>query len=409
MSVLRIYFSSHWRDSTTPCPWALCDETGTLLQSGTDPLAALPKGHECVAIIAADRVLFLTAKLPAGSRRRWQAALPFMAEEHTIPDPEDNHVVPGPTLADGRIMLAVMDKPWLTRMVEACRTAKVPLRRMLAETLLPTLTLATWVVVWDGAGGFVRSAAASGMALDNGDMHTAPLALRLALNTAATPPRKIEIRFPHTVAEAQRTLPQWQDLNIPVALGPIWDWRRASIPDTALNLLWGDFAPRAKIREWWPHLRPAALILLAALGIEALGKNIEWALLAHEKKSLTQSMERSFRAAFGNSGALVNAPVQMQRKLAELRHAAGLPDKGDFLPLLDGTARVLAELPVGSVRALHYEAGRLDVDIKLGLKSDFQRLQQRLQTQGVAVRMSELRDVGNGVEARVTLLPGIIL
>lgn len=406
MSILRIYFSGLWRDSTTPCPWALCDETGAVLQSGNDPLAALPKCQECIAIVAPDRVLCIGVKLPPGSRRRWQAALPFVAEEHTLPDPEENHVVPGPAQAGGRIMLAVVDKPWLRRIVDACRTANLPLRRMIPETFLPALAPETWTLVWNGSGGFVRTGSASGMALDNGDTNTAPLALRLRLNPAqASLPEKIEVRFPQHVPEAQRALPQWDDLPVTLSAGQAWDWRRAAIPDDALNLLWGDFAPRARISEWWPKLRPAALILLAALGVEAIGANIEWAMLTNEKKALTQDMARSFRTAFGDAGTLVNAPLQMQRNLADLRHTAGLPDDGDFLPLLDAAAPTIAGLPIGSVRALHYESGRLDVDIKLGSGSEIQGLRQRLQNKGLGVRMGDIHDAGNGAEARLTLLP----
>ncbi|BBJ00431.1 type II secretion system protein L [Ferrigenium kumadai] len=410
MSILRIYFSGSWRDSTSPCPWALCEENGTVLQSGNDPLAALPKGKECIAIAAPDRVLSISAKLPPGSRRRWQAALPFAAEEHTLPDPEDSHVVPGPALADGHMLIAVVDKPWLRRIVEACRTANLPLRRMVPETFLPPLAPETWTLMWDGSSGFMRTGAASGMALDTGGPHTAPLALHLSLNSArnnspASLPGKIEVRFPQHVPEAQRILPQW---NLPTILsaGPVWDWRRAPVPADALNLLWGDFAPRARISEWWPQLRPAALILLAALGVEAIGANIEWALLAHEKKTLTQDMERSFRTAFGEAGTLVNAPLQMQRNLADLRHSAGLPDDGDFLPLLDASAPTLATLPAGSVRGLHYESGRFDVDIKLSRGSDIQDLRQHLQNKGLGVQIGDIHDVGDGAEARLTLLPG---
>lgn len=402
MSILRIYFSGLWRDSTVPCPWALCDETGAVLKSGNDPLAALPKCQQCIAIIAPDRVLCITTKQPPGSRRRWQAALPFVAEEHTLPDPEENHVVPGPAQAGGQIMLAVMDKPWLRRIVDACRSANLPLRRMIPETFLPALAPKTWTLVWDGSSGFVRTDSASGMALDNGDAHTTPLALRL--NSAhASLPEKIEVRFPQHIPEAQRSLPQWGDLPVTLSLGQAWDWRGAAIPDDALNLLWGDFAPRARISEWWPKLRPAALILLAALGVETIGANIEWAMLVNEKRTLTQDMARSFHIAFGGASTLVNAPLQMQRNLADLRHTTGLPDDGDFLQLLDAASPTLTTLPIDSVRALHYGPGRLDVDIKLGSGNDFHGLRQRLQNKGLSVRIGDIHDVGNGAEARLTL------
>lgn len=410
MNTLRIYFSGQWRDSASPCPWVLCDESGAVLQSGADPLAALPKGCECIAIAAPDRVLHVAVKLPPGARRRWQAALPFAVEEHTLGDPEDTHAVPLLTLADGRTAVAIADKPWLGRVVGACRTAKLPLRRMIPETLLPRCAPDTWTLVWDGVSGFVRTGSASGMALDNGDAATPPLALRLSLNAArknSPPPApgKIEVRFPQQLPEAQRNLPQWGDLAAALVAGPAWDWRREPIPDGAPNLLWGEFAPRFRIGEHWPKWRPLALILLAALGVEIAGANAEWALLAREKKSLAREMERSFRATFGEDSAVVNAPLQMRRNLADLRHTAGLPDNGDLLPLLDAAAPPLAALPAGSVRALHYEAGRLDLDLFFPRGDDLRTLQQRLQARGLGVRTGDTRATGNGVEARLTLLP----
>jgi general secretion pathway protein L len=406
MSLLRIYFSSHWRDSTSLCPWALCDDSGAVLQTGNDTLAALPKCRECVAIAAPDRVLCVSARMPPGSRRRWQAALPFVAEEHTLPDPEENHVVPGSTQADGRMRLAITDKAWLKRIIAACRTANLNLRRMVAESFLPAPEEGTWALVWDGSSGFLSMGADCGLALDNGDAQTAPLALRLSLN-ACPVPVKILLLYPPQVPVAQRILPQWQDL--PVELGSVWDWQRAPIPSNALNLLWGELAPSARISEYWPKMRPAFLIMLALLGLEMIGANLEWAMLSHEKKALTQDMEHSFRSAFGESGALVNAPLQMGRKLAELRHNTGLPDDGDFLQLLDAAAPTFAALPAGSVRGMHYESGRLDVDMKLAQGNDYQNVQQRLKNKGLGVQIGEIHVAGGSAEARLTLLAGGVL
>lgn len=405
MSVLRIYFSGQWRDSNSPCPWALCDDKGALLQSGVDSLASLPKGHECVAIVAADRVLNIAAVLPSGARRRWEAALPFVAEEFTLADPEENHVVPGPSLANGRRMLAVIDKSWLKRIVDATRGAKLSLRRMVAETFLPPLADDSWTLVWDGKGGFVRTGASSGTALDIGTVGSAPMALRLSLDAAPQLPQKIELRFISDVSGEQRAMPQWSDVQIPLVAGADWDWRRAAIPEDALNLLWGAFAPRAKIQEWWPKMRPAVYLLAAIVAVEMAGSNLEWAMLANEKSQLNKEMQRTFRTSFGDTVTLVNAPLQMQRNLAEIRHAAGVPDSGDFLPLLKLAGSSLAAMPAGSVVAMHYDAGRLDVDMKLAQRDDFSGLQRSLKNSGLGVRLGEIRELGNGAEARLTLLP----
>lgn len=405
MSILKMYFDSQWRDSNSPCEWALCDEQGAMLQTGNAPLAGMPKGHESVAIVAADRVLNIAVNLPPGGRKRMHAVLPFVAEEFTLADPEENHVVPGQSLPDGRRMLAIVDKAWLKRIVDAAHNVKLSLRRMVAETFLPALADGSWILVWDGSSGFVRTGASSGMALDTGDAGTMPLALRLNLETAPLLPQKIEVRFRHVVSAEQRAMPQWTDLLIPVVAAADWDWRRAVIPEDALNLLWGEFTPRAKIEAWWPKLRPAVYLLLAVLIVEIAGSNLEWAMLAMEKNKLGKEMQRVFRTTFGDSVAVVNPALQMQRNLAELRHVAGLPDAGDFLPLLNQAGRSLAALPAGSVTGMHYEAGRLDVDLRLVRKADFAGVKQSLQSSGLGVRLGDIRDLGNGAEARITLLP----
>jgi len=405
MSELRIYFSAAWRDSATPCPWALCDDRGGMQQSGVSPLANLPKGHDCVAIIAADRVLNIPAMLPPGNRRRLQSLLPFVAEEFTLSDPEENHVVPGDTLADGRRMLAVVDKQWLQRIVSAAQQAKLSLRRMLVESAMPTATAESWTLVWDGQGGFVKTGAAGAVALDAGDAQAMPVLLRMSLDGAVQIPKKIEFKFRHDTPAELRTMPQWADLSVPLVAGSDWDWRRAPVADTALNLLWGEFTPRAKLQEWWPRLRPAVWLLLAVLAIETVGSNVQWAQLVYEKNQQTKNMQRIFRATFGEAVTLVNAPLQMQRNLAEARHAAGVEDSGDYLSLLNAAGMALAALPGGSVVAMHYESGRLDIDIRLPKKADFARLQKTLLDSGLGVRMGEVRDLGNAAETRVTLLP----
>jgi general secretion pathway protein L len=402
---LRIYFSATWHDSASPCPWALCDEAGVVLQSGVSPLATIPKADECIAIISSSRLMCVNVQMPAQSRRRWEAALPFVAEAYTLTDPDENHVVPGALQKLGQRSLFIVDKEWLQAVVSACLSANISLRLAVPEMLLPDLPPDTWVIVWDGAKGFLRTGTTSGIALDQGSELTPPLALTLSLN-AALPlsPKYIQIRF--ATEAMQQTLPQWPDLPAKLTLGARWDLRNAPIQSDTLNLLWGSLAPKTRLHEWLPKLRPVALILLAVLLIETIGTNIEWGMLNHQKNTVTQEMERNFRKAFGEASIVVNPPLQMQRNIAALRHAAGLADEADFLTLLDQASSTLATLPSGSVSALHYESGRLDVDIKLSNEAEIISLQQHLQNKGLSIRLGDIRNTGNGVETRLAIQAG---
>lgn len=403
MSILRIYFSPQWRDSASICPWALCDDSGAVLQSGSGTLAAMPWAKECIGIVAPERTLFLSVKTPPGTRRQWKAALPFLAEDQTLPDPEENHVVLVATPAGDQAILAITDKAWLRRIVDACRTASLPLRRVVPEVLLPSLTQSCWTMVWHGTGGFLRSSSSTGMALDSGDAVTPPLALQLMLNNSVLPrPERIEVKRMPSPSGAETAMPQWENFPVPLIAGGTWDWRRAVIPADAPNLLAGELAPPARPLEWWPKLRPVALILLALLLIEMVGSNLQWALLAYEKRSLKSSMEYSFHKAFGKDAVVVNAPLQMQRNMADIKHGAGLEDESDFIPLMDLSASTLGRLPAGAIRELHYEGGRLEVEVNTASASELEMLQSGLRNSGLAVRADTHSD-GSGYNSRLTI------
>lgn len=405
MSILRIYFSSQWRDSSSVCPWALCDESDAVLQSGAGTLASMPKATQCVGILAADRVLFLAARTPPGARRQWRTALPFLVEGRTLPDPEENHVILCGAPQDGEAPLAVTDKAWLRRIVEACRTAALPLRQAFSELQLLPPAASGWTLAWNGAGGFVRTGEHAGAALDAGDTATPPAIMHLLLENPALPrPERIQVRLMPSASGAQAAMPQWSGLPAPLAAGEPWDWRRAPIPAATGNLLSGALAPPSRPMEWWPRVRPALVVALLLLLVEMAGSNMQWALLVHEARTLQHEMEASFRAAFGSEVALVNAPLQMQRNISDLRHGAGMQDGGDFLPLMDLAAAPLAKLPPGAVRELHFEGARLEVVVNAASLQQLDTMQQSLRNAGLQVR-ADTNASGNGYSAKLTLRP----
>lgn len=405
---LRIYFSATWHDSASSCEWALGDDSGNVLQSGSSHIAELPKADEYIAIISSTRLMCVNVQMPSQSRRRWETALPFVAEEYTLTDPEENHVVPGATQANGQRSLFVVDKLWLQSIVSAFASANLALRLAVPEMLMPGLPQQGWVIVWDGNKGFMRTGPTSGIALDHGDEQHSPVAFTLSLN-AAMPvlPQKVQIRFPSDIAHVDQ--PRWPNMPVEHSVGERWNWRSEPIPNDTLNLLWGSFAPKTRLLELLPKLKPVALIILAAILIETVGTNIEWGLLSHQKNSVTQEMNRTFLKTFGESSVLVNPPLQMQRNIAALRHTAGLPDEADFLSLLDQSSSTLSKLPSGSITSIHYESGRLDIDIKLRNEADIKSLQLSLQSKGLSIRLGDIRNTGSGVETRLAIQTGGIL
>ena len=357
---LRIYLTANWQDAASPCAWALLDDNGNMRESGTGNLAAMPQSDDATVIVSADRVLATTAVLPKIKRSKLETALPFALEDVLIDEASEAHVTTGAKLADGRTVLYTLNKHWLTRFVDAGTAAKVRVRRIVPEFCLLPARAGEWSVAWDGAQGFLATAHNFGAALDSGNDARAPVALQLRLQTDAP----AALRLFALGSEVQA--PSW-GIKIPVIFEKqSFDWRKADIPADAPNLLWGKFAPPPRISEYLPWLRPALMAALLLFGVEVVISNLEWAVLAQEKRQLVQGMTETFRETFGADAAIVDAPLQMRRNIARLRHAAGVSDDADFSPMLDKFSGALNAVSGTTMRTLRYDDGKLDIEMTLG-------------------------------------------
>lgn len=386
MSLLRIYGSL--ADSPQRCHWALVNESQEPVV-GEGPLAELPRRAGRVQLILpAAQVLITRARLPHAARRHTGSVLAFAVENETVGEPEANQVSWLGAVGDHDV-LAVVDKQGLARWRDALDDAGIRGCEVHCETLLLPWTADEWSLAWNGREGFVRSGAFEGAATDCGDRATPPLSLRLMLEAAAAQGAgPVAIALYTTMPDATPDISTWaRELGVAVRHAGTWDWRTAP-PDAGVSL--------AQERQRWRvfsgtvvRLRPAAWILGAALAFHALALVMDWTTLANEQRALRQQMESRFRAAFPDAVAVVDPALQMRRKLAEARHAAGQPDSGDFMPMIEQMAAAAKELPGGALRIVSYESGRMTLELAAVDEARVRRIVTQLRQSGLSVDMAK--------------------
>jgi general secretion pathway protein L len=387
MSLLRIY--APLGDAPLRCEWALIDERHSIPGKGT--LAQLPRGAERVQlVIPAAQVLITRAQLPPGARRHAGSALAFAVEESTAAEPDANQVswlgaVGEKADADA---LAVVDKHGLARWREALEAVGLRAYEVHAETLLLPRASGEWSLAWHGSEGFVRTGEFEGAATDGGDEASPPLSLRMMLEEAqqrGARPGAIAVYL--SAPEAAPDLAAWErELGIPLPLKEPCDWRSA--PQQAGISL-------AQERRRWriapaalASLRPAAWIAGAALAIHGAALVSDWMLLGSERRAVLAQMEARFRSAFPDAVAVSDPALQMRRQLAAQRHRAGVPDGGDFAPMIEKVATGLKELPAGALRTVSYEGGRMTLELATIEETGLQRVGARLVQAGLIVDMT---------------------
>ena len=360
MSLLRIYCSL--RDAPQRCQWALLGGRGEPI-AGEGPLAQLPQRAERVQLVLpAAAVLIARARLPQSARRRAGSVLAYAVEDEVVGDPESNQVSWLGSAGDADV-LAVVDRQGLKTWHDALSAAGIRGYEVHCETLMLPRLEGEWSLAWSGHEGYVRTSQFEGTTTDCGDAASPPLSLRLMLEEAKTrgeAPASVAIYT--TAADAAPEIEAWQRaLGVALRLAGQWDWRAAPA-DAGVSL--AQERARWRLPAGTPaRLRPAAWILGVALAVHALALVVDWTRLASEQRSLRTRMETRFRSAFPEALAVADPALQMRRKLAEARHAAGQPDSGDFLPMITQVASALKQLPPGGLRLASYESGRMTLEL----------------------------------------------
>lgn len=359
MSVLRVYGSLG--DTTLQCAWSLRD--GNRITEGNGSLDELPShARQVEFIVPATDVLITSATLPRSAKRRTGMTLAYAVEEQSADEPDANQVF-WLGRAGEEDVLAVVNRAGLARWLAAFDRFGMQAVDVRCESLLLPRKAGCWSVAWNGNEGYVRTSDVEALATDSGDHATPPLALRLALRNAAARkcvPESISVCAPSR--DSAPDVQAWQRvLEVPVHAADSHDWRTA--PADAGPVLMRAGSHWTTMAAVAARLRPAAVIAVCALLFHGLASVTDWAMLTREQDGLRQSMEVRFRTAFPEAVAVVDPALQMRRKLAEARHASGIEDEGDFLPVLDKAGSALRELAPGSLRMLSYDGGRLTLEV----------------------------------------------
>ncbi|AOK28304.1 MULTISPECIES: type II secretion system protein GspL [Burkholderia] len=105
-------------------PFALVDKSGHAQRAGRASLTLLPQATTTVLVVAARDLLLLEQTVPPLKGPKLKQALPNIIEDQLIQDPQGCHIAVDPTAAaDGRRVLAVIDRAWFRFIVDAFTAA----------------------------------------------------------------------------------------------------------------------------------------------------------------------------------------------------------------------------------------------------------------------------------------------
>lgn len=403
MTTLRIFINQATHtppDTLVKNAWALFDGQGRVMRQGEDLLSNLPIADHTELILPAEWVSLVPSTLPAGNRKRIQEALPYLIEEHIIANPEQVHVVIAHSNSSAHAILASVDKQTLSKQLAVMQSKHIEVTRALPATLCTPSPSHAWHWVIDTTTSFLRTGEYTGFALAFEEATSPPVALTLAIaqaREAQQAPNEINIYGHQNQAISQFSEAWSEQLGVNITLNK-QDWK-TSAPNDGMNFLQGAFAPKHKAWAWIQQAKPGLMMLAGVLLVSLIGSCLDWAHHAFEKRRLDQAMHALFLSTFPDAGNVVNAPLQMQRKLAEMQHANGDANSKDFLPILAHVSQHVGAL--SALNAMHYQEGLLSLEMHAANQNAANALAQKIVVPGRIAVVEDIKASANGIDFKL--------
>ena len=370
--------------------YVLSSDGLTVASQGACAPALLPRADNVALVLADCDVSWHRIALPKAPPAKLRSALVGVLEDALLDDGDNLHFAVAPEASAGTsTWIAVVDKPWLMAELASLERANVFVDRVLplcwpddppsahfAED--DAAAGASLRLVWSHADGVASLSLAGGLARE-----LLPQPLPPGTNASATP-------------AAAAAAEQW--LHAPVAVvspaeralaatRSLWNLRQFDLARRSRGIrALRDVARRLQSPAWRPlRLGLGALVVTQLVGLNA------WAWHLRSTLDSRRAAEVALlKSTFPQVSAVLDAPVQMRREVAQLRTAAGKADEGDLEPLLQAAASAWPA-DAAAAEQLRFEPGRLTLTAANWSPEQTAQFRDRLRPQGLQVESVEGR------------------
>lgn len=388
---------------TAGLSWATSADGQRVNDHGSCGASLLPKDDDVVLVLPVRAVSWHRLAVPKVAASKLRAVLDGLLEERVLSDTAALHFALEPRARSGQtVWVAACQKAWLQSWLQALEAVGRPVSRIV-PAIWPSSTTGGDTVHWaHDEGNRVWLATANPLGVrcvplresgssTFGDSSFGGLGMASGhstdhLLTDSDPATTQWFADPSITALAEQVCNQRFDLMAPSA----WllrcaqsDWNLAQFDLSLSSGARRGQQLRQTLRQWRsaPAWRPARWGLVAVVAAQLLGLN---AAAWQERNTLDtkrQAVRQTLQQTFPNVTLVLDAPLQMQRELAQLQQASGNLSTSDLETMLASLAQVA---PSDSVKpaSILYSAGEGRFEQWTAAEDQVRSLQQALSANG---------------------------
>jgi general secretion pathway protein L len=379
-STLLLHYDPAKPDHTT---WSHVNNQGELtskITSGSlEDASVVAEQHKVVVLIDSTNVHLNHVKLPTSNRQKMMRAIPFALEDQLAEDVEAFHFVIGKTESDYGVPVAGIRKDAIESLLTRFGTAGITVDAVIPDAICSPIEDSQWTVVFHADKALIQFDAQIGTVIDTINL---PLLLQSSLSEADSKPEKIV--YYYLDGEEPEFQPEEIDseveaVKIAYNTHPLVIFCGTYNNVRSLNLLQGQYKPRRKTTGQWYRWRLAASLaaiwLLLYVGTAAFEIN----RLDNKNRELGVEIDRIYKKAFPGSTRIINARVQMEQKLKELK-GGGNSGGNQFLALLTDSAKTLSNQKDIEIQSIDFRNNRMDIGLTATNLQSVETLNKQLNT-----------------------------
>ena len=364
------------RDHNPMVEWIVADDNGTRRsqpsRGALQEAAAAVQGRPVIVLLPATETLTTVVNLPMRAGTKLNAALPYALEEQVAVDVDTMHFAAGDKRESGVRPVAAVARGQLERWLEELEEAGITPWKMVPENYglaripgtLSVLLDDDCVFFNDGEDAeFVMQGAAPSDAL----VAAGQLTDRADDDVPPDPSGHLVVYC--DAADEERLSHDWIALrhelhSVDINLLPDGALPRLAVTVASgqgVNLLQGQYGPKADYGSWLRPWSKAAMLLLAFLIVGFAGKGVDYYRLTQEEAALREQFAEAY-AVFrpGDTGVIAD-PLQRVESLRRMLGTSAAPQV--FLPSVLQLSVALRQNTEAKVETVSYRAGVFDVRV----------------------------------------------
>ncbi|MGB5584014.1 MAG: type II secretion system protein GspL [Gammaproteobacteria bacterium] len=363
--------------------WSHVNHEGELtsrITSGTLADAAIvAEQHKVVVLIDSTNVHLNHVKLPTSNRQKMLRAVPFALEDQIAEDVEQFHFVIGKSESDYGVPVAGIPKDAIETLLTKFSEADIVVDAIIPDAICSPIADNQWTIVFHGDKALVQFDAQIGTVIDTINL---PLLLETSLHEAETKPEKITYYYLED-QEPQLDLDQIdaniETIKIAYNTHPLVIFCGVYNKVRSLNLLQDKYKPKRKTTGQWYRWRLAASLaavwLLLYLGTALFEIN----RLEKKNDALRVEIDNIYKKTFPASKRVINARVQMEQKLNELK-GGGSTGGSQFLSLLKDSAAIISSQKEIQIQSIDFRNNTMNIGLTASRLQSVETLNKQLNT-----------------------------